>query len=360
MTISSKSVFRVICGWVLFFGCLVLFVLSTSSLSEAQTGTGTGGTKPPAATSSPSKAKSAKKSKLKKQAKAANQPTPLAKSDHSFNTTTKRPKLWVTYAFDNVKGGNFDFLVQELKNSGVDVTFDKVALVPGRPLWEQIADRIADPNLNGWAILLTKESLQSEACKEQLAYALDRTLNTKGRSFPLLGLIHRVTIQELPTALRVRSLVDLRDPQWTKHVLSGLLAVPLNEPEPPQASFIWEKIDSYLGNPGRIALFVRPRLSELNNWRFYVPSDAKIILFGIGNPQSGISGNLMQAIEGHGKVTAGNEQVDVQIKGAWNTLSPGIGAVIILEKPVPKFACFGIAQAGKFEADGALECFSVR
>lgn len=49
-------------------------------------------------------------------------------------------KLWITYAWDNNKDGDFDYLAQELEDSGVATSYDKIALIPGRRLWDQIAE----------------------------------------------------------------------------------------------------------------------------------------------------------------------------------------------------------------------------
>ena len=56
----------------------------------------------------------------------------------------------------------------------------------------------------GWAYLLTPNSISSQACREELAYALDRALSTRGKDFPLIGLLHQVPISEISAPLRVR------------------------------------------------------------------------------------------------------------------------------------------------------------
>ena len=116
---------------------------------------------------------------------------------------------------DDEEEGDFSYLVQELRR-GVEATYDKVALIPGHRLWEQIADSITRSSLSGWAYLLTPNSLGSEACREELAYALYRALNENGSDFPLIGLLHGVSIEDVPPALRVRLCVSLASPTWKR------------------------------------------------------------------------------------------------------------------------------------------------
>ena len=70
-------------------------------------------------------------------------------------------RLWITFAWlDNVEG-NFDYLVQELGRTGIPALYDKIALIPGRRLWDQIAEKISKEALSGWAYLITPNSLSS-------------------------------------------------------------------------------------------------------------------------------------------------------------------------------------------------------
>src|SRR5271156_5308810 len=94
--------------------------------------------------------------------------------------------LWITYAWADNKEGDFDYLIGALKAEGIRARYDRVALIPGRRLWDQIGAEIIDGSLSGWAYLLTPRSLASEACREELAYAVKRALATKGSEFPLL------------------------------------------------------------------------------------------------------------------------------------------------------------------------------
>jgi hypothetical protein len=113
-------------------------------------------------------------------------------------------RMWITYAWADNTQGDFEYLVEELSSVGIAATYDKIAIVPGQRLWEQIAARITKDPIEGWGYLLTANSLASEACREELAYALDRTLSSKGNTFPLIGLLHGVRIEDVPPAFRAR------------------------------------------------------------------------------------------------------------------------------------------------------------
>ena len=65
------------------------------------------------------------------------------------------PRLWITYAWADNRGGDFSFIVQELAAAGVQATYDRVELVPGRRLWEQLGQKITAAPLAGWAYLVT-------------------------------------------------------------------------------------------------------------------------------------------------------------------------------------------------------------
>ena len=88
-----------------------------------------------------------------------------------------------TYAWTDTTEGDFDYLVQRLTEHGVTAQFDRVALVPGQRLWEQIGQKIFSDELSGWAYLLTPNSIRSAPCQEELAYALCRALNQKAARF---------------------------------------------------------------------------------------------------------------------------------------------------------------------------------
>lgn len=89
--------------------------------------------------------------------------------------------LWLTYAWKDNEDLNIDHVIGALKSDEMDVNYDRIQLVAGRRLWDQIDSAITDPtSCQGWAIYATRNSLESEPCQEELAYALDKNFTPKG------------------------------------------------------------------------------------------------------------------------------------------------------------------------------------
>lgn len=275
--------------------------------------------------------------------KALKSVRPKTEGNQSMSTKSQ-PKLWITYAWKNNAGGDFDFLVQELRKAGIDVRFDKIELIPGQRLWEQIAARIEDPQLDGWAILLTKESIESEACREELAYALDRALSPQGRNFPLMGLLHQVSISDskIPASLRARLCVDLRNPDWTKEVRAGLERRPPSTANPETVNLRGQVHNAYLGNPNLRAVEFVPRFGEIRYWRIAYPSDGpQPVKMGIGPAGGGgVSGTLESFVEG----TVDINGMHMKFFGAGNALTPSTAAYIVFQQKFPVHFAFGYAD----------------
>lgn len=253
-----------------------------------------------------------------------------------------RPRIWITYAWaDNVQG-DFEYLVQELATADVDATFDKIAIVPGQRLWEQIAARITNDPIEGWGYLLTPNSLASEACREELAYALDRALSAKGNTFPLIGLLHGVRIDDIPPALRIRLCVSLASPTWKEEIKAGLEKRPPVFSGKQQTKYDWQVHKVYGGIPSQIAVEVRPRFGEIMYWRFAVPITAPILSWGHGPSAGGAIALIsVNSTEGNsGKIRG----IPVTWFGAGDRLSPGVSAYVVFNNKLPDFLGFGIAS----------------
>lgn len=134
------------------------------------------------------------------------------------------PKLWVTYAWVDNAEQDIDFILHELEKTGeLDVRFDRRCLVPGQRLWPQIAGYITDPKeCDAWALVVSPGSLSSQPCLEELCFALDRALSSRGVGFPMIGLIYRLGPDQLPTVLHIRLCVLLSDPSWPQQVVAGV------------------------------------------------------------------------------------------------------------------------------------------
>jgi hypothetical protein len=132
-------------------------------------------------------------------------------------------RLWLTYAWKDNEDEDVDHIIAELRAKGLDVSYDRVQLLAGRRLWTQIDSAILDPNVAAWAIYVTENSLMSEPCQEELAYALDRTLRTRGAAFPLIGLFPGNLDRDIiPSAIATRLYVNLRTNDWALQVVNGV------------------------------------------------------------------------------------------------------------------------------------------
>jgi hypothetical protein len=131
-------------------------------------------------------------------------------------------KLWLTYAWKDNQDQDVDHVISELQRVGLEVEFDRAHIIPGQRLWPQIDKGILDPATDAWAILATENSLNSEPCLEELAYALDRALRTRGTDFPLIGIFPAPIDRALiPSAIATRLYVTLQQPNWALLVAAG-------------------------------------------------------------------------------------------------------------------------------------------
>lgn len=263
------------------------------------------------------------------------------------------PRIWLSYAWDDDAEGDFLYLVGELQDVGVEATYDKIAIIPGRDLWQQIGEQITEGTIDGWGYVVTPQSLKSEACREELAYALSRALSTKGRDFPLIGLLHGVPVREVPPALRIRWCVSLADPDWKDQVRAGLEGRPPELSIKPQTQYVWTVHEEYQGNPDLYAIEVRPRFGEVSNWRFVIPRGVSPLRWGHGPAGRGAILQVQTQVVRDGKGKANGEEITWF--GAGDRLSPG-SAYVVFAESIPRFVGFGLASE-PFGQPGAVEVF---
>ncbi len=127
---------------------------------------------------------------------------------------------WLTYAWRDNEEGDVDFVAQELEAIGINVRLDRWELRAGERLWEQIAEHISDPDkTDAWILYATPNSLESDACKEELAYALNRALASRGDTFPIVALFPSAVDEALiPPAIKVRLFVSLTEKNWKERI----------------------------------------------------------------------------------------------------------------------------------------------
>jgi len=251
--------------------------------------------------------------------------------------------LWITYSWADNDEGDFDYLIQELEKAGISAIYDKIALVPGRRLWSQIAKRIAEEPLSCWAYLITPQSLSSAPCQEELGYALQRALETRGEEFPLIGLLHQVSIRDVPLALRIRLCINLANPDWVEEVRAATLGRPPRISPQEQSPLVVKIHKNYVGNPNATAVEFRPRFGELTYWRIAFPADGpRPSSWGSGPANGGgISSMKISSIEGKGLELSG---IRMDFVGAGNMLSASTSAYVVFESQLPDKLFFGISR----------------
>ncbi len=131
--------------------------------------------------------------------------------------------VWITYAWADNQHNDVDFVAQELGRAGLTVKLDRWNLGAGRRLWEQIEGFICKSDQSdAWLLVATNNSLASEPCKEEFAYALDRALKSRGDAFPVIAVFLTHTDPSLiPAGIRTRLHVSITDPDWKERIVAA-------------------------------------------------------------------------------------------------------------------------------------------
>jgi hypothetical protein len=128
--------------------------------------------------------------------------------------------ILITYAWDDNKQCDVDFVAQELCRIGAEVKLDSWNIRAGRRLWEQVERFIQEEKeSDAWLIYATQNSLGSQACKEEFSYALDRAFKTRGKNFPIIVISPGPVDNSLiPSGSRTRLYVSLANLEWKERV----------------------------------------------------------------------------------------------------------------------------------------------
>jgi len=168
--------------------------------------------------------------------------------------------VWLTYAWDDNGDRDVDFIAQELGADGLTVRLDRWNLTAGRRLWDQISRFIQDPaESDGWVLFATQNSLGSERCREEFAFALDRALSTRGGGYPIIGLFPAaVDIGLVPASVRVRLCVSVTDPDWKERIKAAAEGRAPDVARPRIDPF-QVRVHAIAGPPASYAIELRPR-----------------------------------------------------------------------------------------------------
>lgn len=131
--------------------------------------------------------------------------------------------VWITYAWADNEHQDVDFIAQELQRAGLTVKLDRWNLAAGKRLWEQIDAFICKPKeSDAWVLVATNNSLASEPCKEEFAYALDRALKSRGDAFPVIALfLTHADPALIPAGVRTRLYLSITDPDWKERIVAA-------------------------------------------------------------------------------------------------------------------------------------------
>lgn len=168
--------------------------------------------------------------------------------------------VWVTYAWADNQHGDVDFVAQELGNAGLTVNLDRWNVGAGRRLWEQIEGFICrSDQSDAWLLVATNNSLVSEPCKEEFAYALDRALRSRGDTFPVIALFLTHTDPSLiPASIRTRLHVSITDPDWKNRIVAAAEHRAYSASRPYIQTF-YLHVHSLQGRSKPLAIEIRPR-----------------------------------------------------------------------------------------------------
>lgn len=236
--------------------------------------------------------------------------------------------IWITYAWEDNKDGDIDFIAQELESAGLNVKLDRWNISAGKRLWEQIANFITDPDeSDAWLLIATTNSLESEPCKEEFAYALQRALETRGSSFPVLALfLGEVDKSLIPPAIKTRLFVSITDPDWKERIVASAEGRE-HKSSRNQVDPFYINVHNQQNGDKPIAIEVRPRAGVWAPFVAAIPSSEKDnvdpnIMIGPSNVPTS-SGMLVNTGTGNSQddrywvMVAGNQATPTQSYYIW-------------------------------------------
>lgn len=137
--------------------------------------------------------------------------------------------------------------------------------------------------------------MQSEACQEELAYALDRAIRTRGQDFPLIGIFPEPADRAIiPSAIATRLWVSLDDPEWAQRVAAGVTGHSISSERPAIEPYI---LRTHRQNDD-LFIEVAPRIGVWSPFVAFVPIAERDLLTGIlvGPPGSVPSMSVVQGM----------------------------------------------------------------
>jgi hypothetical protein len=183
-------------------------------------------------------------------------------------------KVWITYSWLDNEDNDIEYIAQQIESQGFEVKLDRWDISAGERLWDQIDRFISDPSQSdAWVFYATQNSLKSEPCKEEFAYALQRTLGARDDNYALIGLFPSAVEKSLiPSGISTRLYVSLEDPNWLERISASIKGEKPNIHREQLAPYIVKKYDT----PNREYKYVlefRPRAGTWAQPCILIPSD---------------------------------------------------------------------------------------
>lgn len=181
---------------------------------------------------------------------------------NSSGSEPTKKRLWITYAWRDNDTEDIDYLIQKLKKHGLEVLYDRATLLAGKPLWDQLDHQIDGKNIDAWAIYVTRQSLESQPCREELSYALDAALHQDRMKFPLIGIFpEHIDSEFIPKAISTRLYVPLTSPTAIQDIVDGVTGQKTPaKPDLLPIDFKWHQTSFGSG----LALEFRPRFGSFS------------------------------------------------------------------------------------------------
>ncbi len=255
-----------------------------------------------------------------------------------------RPRIWISYPWATREERDFTYLVTQLESRSIEASYDSLQVLPDIKLQDRILQRLLSIGFDGWLYILTHQVLAQRSCADQLIAAIDLTVQRMGPNFPTLGLLHGISTQHVPLALRVRPCLSLGDPDWIRQVSNALKERAASKCKMVriETRFIWRVHSCWGGDSSKTAVEVGTYGERIPYWRFALPKSAQPVQWGVGAAESkDISSVRLGVANGSGK--CGNQSVIWF--GAANKVSNVESAFVVFSGPLPEFVCFGPAES---------------
>ncbi len=247
-------------------------------------------------------------------------------------------KIWITYNWKDNEDKDVDFIAQELINAGVEIKLDRWNISAGKRLWSQIETFIkSKEESDAWILVATNNSLASEPCKEEYAYALDRALHNRGEDFPVIGLfLNSINEDLIPSGIKTRLYVSITDPDWKERIIAAAEKRSI-EISKTNITPYYLKVHTVVNRDMQFAIEMRPRAGVWAPFIAAIPKEEKTMV----DPQIMIGPRNIPTRGGMLVNYSQGESMDKWISCAGNQATP-TESYFLWCKVLPSSLIFGV------------------